>query len=856
MRIFAFGGNRYAERARVGEWPADFADTVEFEDVFALPFGRRLLAYGVGVRDATPVLVVRERQSEEDRGGYAYTVLLDPGAEIWKRFDYNAARLLLAAQRHAAFWTELLTSPSTLASPDIVRDRLDALDPHPATGQPTVPGSLITKVKVALVGSMLGPAPLAVHVSELGVAGRLDVPQMAVLLDALPPAFRIGFGWLMGGNPATAPKFGCRLVVDDVSEGPAANAHAVMALGAEAVYALEVVAGQQLSAALPPLLEQPAHVWDVEPSRLVEQCRVLVALSTGAAEDVAVALAAIAPSDLLHDDVLKAIVQAITTSPAAPAPAVADWALAAYGGATRIPPEIAQRTDAATLARHLLAAGVTLASPSVRHYKLPSRTALEVWRAQLAVEEPSRVPGLLREAVGHLTRGSPDRVDRTFAVELARVAIDRTTTAGRPLREWCAADGDVRLWPVLSEVLEGAVRRTLAPGDESWALDYLCCARDPGGAWLAEQVGIASLEEVAHVALAFLRDRVFGGAARDWLDALAESPVRPELSIPLKLQIADSASGRWLPLAQLCQLLRGEKFLPGRPPDPAQARFLNIELTSLVAGGVRGIPPAGGVVDLKPILTLVGGTISAEVAFTLAHRFTLDADGLRWLRAHHAASFDTVVKREWRELPSELLDHIAEGTILELLGEIRTLDGRERQLRDVRRLAATAPPSALASAIQRQPDVQSWLAALIGDRSVDVLVADEALAAMPVALRRQILTRLNADAPELFSDLVARLVSADAAPASGRTVFDFIAGDAALRTQIARSLFGQPSWRGAESILESRLCGEAARNEDPHDEDGPSESTNTPKRPSVLQRLFNTRSSSTPRRARSSRRSR
>ncbi len=124
MRIFAFGGTRYAERARVGAWPEDFSVTAEFEDTYSLPFGRQLLSYGAGVRDGQPFLIVRQRQNEDDRGGYAYTVLLDPGEDVWERFGFNAARLLLAIQQQSSFWSELLTTPNVLATPAIIAERL------------------------------------------------------------------------------------------------------------------------------------------------------------------------------------------------------------------------------------------------------------------------------------------------------------------------------------------------------------------------------------------------------------------------------------------------------------------------------------------------------------------------------------------------------------------------------------------------------------------------------------------------------------------------------------------------------------------------------------------------------------
>src|SRR2546422_833144 len=133
MRIRAYGGIRLGERVRLGDWP-EFPSG-EIEDDHGLTSGE--ISFGVGVLPPAPFLVLRERQSAGTRF-YSFTLLLDPGRDVWLRFGWTGASLLSALLAASAFAAQLRLRPEDV-SPAALRQKLAELAPSrgpetPATG--------------------------------------------------------------------------------------------------------------------------------------------------------------------------------------------------------------------------------------------------------------------------------------------------------------------------------------------------------------------------------------------------------------------------------------------------------------------------------------------------------------------------------------------------------------------------------------------------------------------------------------------------------------------------------------------------------------------------------------------------
>jgi len=92
-RLLAYGGVRFSERRRIGEWP-DIP-----EGTLRDPYGllTSSWSFGVGTAGARAAgagafLIFRRLQRFESRI-YPFTLLLDPGEPVWRLFEWNGAAI-------------------------------------------------------------------------------------------------------------------------------------------------------------------------------------------------------------------------------------------------------------------------------------------------------------------------------------------------------------------------------------------------------------------------------------------------------------------------------------------------------------------------------------------------------------------------------------------------------------------------------------------------------------------------------------------------------------------------------------------------------------------------------------------
>lgn len=90
FELMAYGGTAYMQRARHGIWPSIPDGTLQ--DLYSLPKG--VLCFGAGEKGGKRFLILKERQHAGSRGGYPYTVLLDPGKEVRQKSNFNDAVII------------------------------------------------------------------------------------------------------------------------------------------------------------------------------------------------------------------------------------------------------------------------------------------------------------------------------------------------------------------------------------------------------------------------------------------------------------------------------------------------------------------------------------------------------------------------------------------------------------------------------------------------------------------------------------------------------------------------------------------------------------------------------------------
>lgn len=789
VRLFAYGGSRYEVRNRIGEWPPDFADTASFEDLHALPLGGGTLAYGVGLRP-TPALILRERQNEGDRGGYAYTVMLDPGREVWERFGWNGAQLLQAARADEPLWTALLREPERLVT-TFLDSRLGQLSPGTDPARPFAIEPRLHDIASALVDAAVFPGRV---VLDTGAAGDVSDPSvMASLLAALPPAFRCGRGWMVHGHGDSSRTFGTALVIDRGGSAGAGETPSPSTFDA-----LVDVVSSQLSGRLDALLAVPVHEWPTDPERVARHWKLLAAAAvSGNADDE---VAAITRDDLLADDLRRLLAARADVGPRW-SNAASVWMLDGYDIPGAIPPAVVRRLDLRALAEYLWNRGLTAADSRVAALGLQEREAHAVWDAQVRLAPARRTVPLVAEAVAHVGFTSPSETLPDRLCALFDAAMKRPTADRPRLREWQALSQDASLWRALAPLLTEALRAERMEGDDEWILDYLALGDDPGGIWLASTYGADALKTVVGVALARVADSHIGSSARDWLDALARSTVRRRLPLAMKLQVARAIDGSWRPLTLLMDLLEGERVLtPLRADGPESAALLD-ELRERVTEYVqqaRDVP--AGAVDLERIASLVNVVLPSELVEQIVGRFRLGDRSIAWLREQgHAQLAMTALQADWRNLR----ETCARSGTEEVASILRTIADRRGPADDLLMLLSWVDPAALETVLPNDHGLRSWLAATLFDPRAPLPQVAPLVDRFTAATWTALLDALADRGPQKLLDTIG-VLERTRLPGLGRVIFDYIAERAQLREALAIKGWGS-TWREARDGIQAAL---------------------------------------------------
>jgi hypothetical protein len=795
MRLLAYGGTRFAERARVGRWPESVAGGGgDFEDTFDIPSGAGLLSYGVGVIDGSAVLILRERQNEHDRGGYPYTLLLDPGVEVWRQAGWNAARLALALRDDAQLWSDLLQNPERLSSEALLAERLRPrfnTVQHGSTPTTVQHGPLFNTVQHgstrfdtdhgstrfntvqhgfadafgAALAASLDAEPLYFPVASIGLTARPSFEEAAAALEALPAFVRVGGGWMMGGGKSGRAAFGCRVVFDDVSPAAEADAKAseAAARGRELLQQTRAVMKRLPASRVVAVLDSPAFSWE------------------GGLESVVDALAAAARAAKGTAD--KATIDAIAS-------------FVAKGSAY---------------------------SSEVLDGCTPEQQAA-VWTALIErAADVDAVLAMVADAVLSLPASAP---------AIVAAGVQRTLALQGVLRSWTALQGQDALWPIVQQPVVAAARARVAT-DARWHIDYVLLGDDAGGAWLAKKHP-GAIPDVVAALIAELDSGGHRDRAAAWLEALATSPARTRALLDEKLQVAQRLGGRWARLAALERACAGDVPVAFAAPAPAdeEVRALVKELRELLdirSRRTRSRPE----LDLTEIDRILNGRLTVEdLGATAAALGPLTRASTDWLAARGATTVarDAAV-RSWLDgfgsgVPLSQLDGDGRRALVEgVFGGTGTpLDGERARAASLLKAAAAPDSRGLTDLIA------STLSAASRDRRRALYVArlistDAALAAGVLGwIEPDEAATLLQQAAEEDADVVAHAISIfwsdvterlpDTAVGALHTLEAFLRRPSpaarAVRERVGRTMYGSGAGQFVAHVSEVRRSIEAA----------------------------------------------
>ena len=206
FRILAYGGNSYSERVRVGRWPA--IERGAMGDRYAT--SEQALSFGVGLTGGLPFLILRQIQDSRQRGGYPYTVLLDPGREVWEKVGWNGASLVKDLLNNADM-AEILLRRVEDWDEGAMATFVHRLRRHTEEANSAEAIPVLNRL---WLGMQSRETPLIVSSQDAVFDGFVEPTALAVCLAKLPACFRLGGGWLVGGGKVQAKAYGSVLVFD------------------------------------------------------------------------------------------------------------------------------------------------------------------------------------------------------------------------------------------------------------------------------------------------------------------------------------------------------------------------------------------------------------------------------------------------------------------------------------------------------------------------------------------------------------------------------------------------------------------------------------------------------------------
>ena len=505
FRILAYGGNSYSERARVGRWPA--IECGAMGDRYAAQ--EEAISFGVGLTGGIPFLILRQLQDSRRRGGYPYTVLVDPGREVWEKVGWNGALLakqLLADPEMAEMLLRRVEDWDEGAMAAFVH-RLDrhteqayAADDTPALNH-------------LWLGVQSRETPLIVSSRDGVFDGLVEPAALARCLAKLPICFRVGSGWLIGGGKVQAKAYGTMLVFDPDSDEPTPAVLPLTGGGATIGAAWEKLQESgECGPAIDVLAEIPMHEWPFPVDKILT-----AAHSRQAA--------------IIHEAARQ---------------------LADRG---QIPPEAG---SSYALWWNVVRGG----NLTVRQDQLGS-----AWD-RLLLREDGAPPDLLRKALS-----SDWARRQKVATVLTQASVEHTIANCKPLAEWqrSATDPLFPSGPrtrLCSEAHRRAITglATRTPVCD-WLNDYLAFGDDVTGEHLWGMMGSSSNDIASRVVAELVTVARHKQQASRWLQSLASSIIRAGLPTSLKLKAAEVAGKQWEWFLLLHRLWQGTADLDQNVPS-------------------------------------------------------------------------------------------------------------------------------------------------------------------------------------------------------------------------------------------------------------------------------------------------
>jgi hypothetical protein len=663
------------------------------ESTYGLPGDS--LTYGLGILDdCLPFLIVRVSQLTDIGRDYAYSLLLDPGREVWERFGWNAADLLRSILADEIGET-LLSDPETLTMEDLIQ-KFSLLKPAPSNLARTKASPELLNQIACWVGAGFSDQPAVLPPKSLGFANRPLVDEVAELLYRIPqPCIRAGAGWLIGGSREHGESLGARLVLDDgMQEATAPDEYVERGYQAGEAWA-RIAANAEFRSAVAKLESRLCCEWSpgASQSAILERLQLLAQLidTENPPDELLQNLEQqLFELTFLAEEIRRAAHTLILGSKSPQFSATQTTLLLKnyYDEGFEISPRNLPRFDQETLIRMVVTRGPqSQLTPTPLPLSADTNAAVLV-RQLGSTPSYAELPRLLVAASAAIEKdfGFGSRSESWQAKLLDQIEL-RTKTTPSSLHVWDNFPREHRLYQGLTEILKHAARNRAKLRSEGWELEYLCYGKDAGGKeLLREEISNADASQLVVRYLQEINpESDLAAAAKEWIEQLARSPLRHRVNIADKIAIAQyQISELWLPFQALWSAYAGESEPEPLPASvanlvrqPAYRKVMYVELYQML----REFPLRAKFPDLRRLQKVLG-VVTEEFIEELRnsqHRptstkaFALWIDGLLFLEYRTLAAKETArFCFESREPlpPAWLFKGFDEETLEDMVGKV------------------------------------------------------------------------------------------------------------------------------------------------------------------------------------------
>ena len=629
MRLLAYGGTSYSIRCRIGDWPSIPEGALGDRS----PLLGQSLAFGVGLlKDQQLFLIIRQKQNAEERGGYAFSLLLDPGREVWERFNWNGSYLALSLFGEVgSSGQELLLRPEKFTKSQLGA-LLEELKPVPIVSQ----CGQTEDFSALLMSTILLPDPITVSPSVAGFAERPTMGQLASMLQCLPQCFRGGFGWFVGGSGENGLAFGSRLVLYDQSIVEQDSIGKYVESGRKLLSAWNIVAADNESKQLiERRVDVPVWEWeeqfDETPARFFKGIQLLAeCLKPSKAEDDVVQEV----QEGFHEtgemaEVIRHAARRLALSGSGPLSAFRTVSLlrGSLEHGTSIDRVTVGRLDEQTIIREFVRRRL---QPSKVPLELPPTLRVKIWRELIISEhDASKIPNILLDAV------NDPYINRDQITELAKKAFENTVKGSGLLSVWSPFRTNQAIGPVIGDWLKDEALSRVRNRDKGSYLDYLNFGQDPGGHHLAS-LSLPS-EVVLGIVEFLLKEAKGSGQFRNdavkWLRSVVNSPLRKEVPLKKKIEVATTVDESWHALLEIWELHCGRRDEPNESVSigEVERESLLLELEEMAKQHQTNDPPnLLGIVNLLGTLSQPNIDALSQLRPDLSRRMAVEwVDGWR-----------------------------------------------------------------------------------------------------------------------------------------------------------------------------------------------------------------------------------